>query len=767
MFRILIASIALLFSMGLCQAASIHWELRYPYRVMAPASGNSTGQWFRDFVTAGPWDWSARRALYYDPDCDRSDIGAILCSERAIGPVRRERAAEALRHPSAEDREALYGAAFNYINFPTEYIATAYLRTDSFYDHARNMYYNDRHHERHDHCGANVEFIQALTTDDSYISDECATKGSDFERRPSRIWLEFTDQDEQGQYSEYMCTWNVDGAPITSPCGEPVSFGMLRGDSTSTIRVTIADPNDSNNRIAPLTLSGEDTLIRELVILSMGDSYSAGEGAPDFAARTRLRNGTFERIPTQGIAPNRDDDTPREYTTNAAHWLERSCHRSFLSAPSRAAIHYAATNPQTEVVHINLTCSGAEVYSGILGTYSGVPEFSRNRNVQNKTGLLWRATLSQINQAILLLCRDPDVDSYIEGFNAYMEQNNPYPSTWQRVLNLFGRSQTILDYYEKNGLLPDAPWDARTIQEAQTYSNMQIIECRGTDDTRFIRNIDVLTMTIGGNDTGFASVIMDALVSDVERVGLNWARERPALSPSEARVIVNERIESLYGDLNDAIRHHLPVHAENIIVSTYPLGFNDENNIPCDDTVGLASFDLISLFGIDPVITGDEIKDINDNYASNLNLEIQQYALRNEWNVISADTLFDRHGWCAGEQGIISSDRRDTPGPYRDAYAVTERWLRTPDDGTAVQNQLPTNMPDTFEARSFLGNLTETRLLTTFGLFHPNGLGYAAWADLYFCRIDAMVNPDTPDDKRAPYCVAPATRDRFRDPISN
>jgi lysophospholipase L1-like esterase len=79
-----------------------------------------------------------------------------------------------------------------------------------------------------------------------------------------------------------------------------------------------------------------EVTVRDLLVVTFGDSSASGEG-------------------------NRDQDTG---------WEERRCHRSRTSGPALAAQYLEQADPKTSVTYLNLACSGASVTSGIIGPYA-------------------------------------------------------------------------------------------------------------------------------------------------------------------------------------------------------------------------------------------------------------------------------------------------------------------------------------------------------------------------------------------------------------
>jgi hypothetical protein len=95
--------------------------------------------------------------------------------------------------------------------------------------------------------------------------------------------------------------------------------------------------------------------VRDLLVVALGDSFSAGEGNPDVDA-------TSSTLP---------------------RWQNGACHRSLRSGAALAALELERRDPHTSVTFVTLACSGATIANGLLGAYDGwdaicpVPEWVR------------------------------------------------------------------------------------------------------------------------------------------------------------------------------------------------------------------------------------------------------------------------------------------------------------------------------------------------------------------------------------------------------
>jgi hypothetical protein len=95
--------------------------------------------------------------------------------------------------------------------------------------------------------------------------------------------------------------------------------------------VTTPD-GQSNSARASVTL-------KDLLIVSIGDSFASGEGNPD---KSRQDPGGVK-------------------------WVDERCHRSEWAGPARAALIIERADPKTAVTFISFACTGASIKEGLLG----------------------------------------------------------------------------------------------------------------------------------------------------------------------------------------------------------------------------------------------------------------------------------------------------------------------------------------------------------------------------------------------------------------
>ncbi|WP_374654772.1 hypothetical protein [Dongia sp.] len=189
---------------------------------------------------------------------------------------------------------------------------------------------------------------------------------------------------------------------------------------------------------------------RDYLIVTLGDSFGAGEGAPDEprAARTHFGEAAqWEYSLRNYFAQKR---------VLPAHWWDQRCHRSLFSGSALAVAalvdaQHAAKRPQhASYSFISYACSGAAVFDGILTGYIGREVPSQIKKANDKGPVPQAARL---DEKVLATPLPPQVENLARN------------------------------------LCSD--WDAAARR------------CRGN----YARQPDALILSTGGNDIGFGGVI--------------------------------------------------------------------------------------------------------------------------------------------------------------------------------------------------------------------------------------------------------------------
>ena len=130
---------------------------------------------------------------------------------------------------------------------------------------------------------------------------------------------------------------------------------VQQGDSPCTFFVVF--PEEGTFDISLFLVDGfsvgysRRVIVQDFLIVALGDSAGAGEGAPDVVA-------------SDGVEPV---------------WVDRRCHRSAFNGTARAALLLEELDPHTSVTYVNLACSGARVMEGLIEPYAGVDRIALDK----------------------------------------------------------------------------------------------------------------------------------------------------------------------------------------------------------------------------------------------------------------------------------------------------------------------------------------------------------------------------------------------------
>jgi hypothetical protein len=147
-------------------------------------------------------------------------------------------------------------------------------------------------------------------------------------------------------------TWRIEGNGISyelfeNSCRMSHPLNLPEGNYTVTLIVR------TQNGMADLTT--RTVVVKNLLIVSIGDSYASGEGNPD--------------------QPQRFDFTGL-FVEKGPEWEDKNCHRSANAGPAQAALEIERSDPHTSVTFLSYACSGATITQGLVGWYDGVESAS-------------------------------------------------------------------------------------------------------------------------------------------------------------------------------------------------------------------------------------------------------------------------------------------------------------------------------------------------------------------------------------------------------
>ncbi|HET7253198.1 MAG TPA: hypothetical protein VFJ46_05480, partial [Xanthobacteraceae bacterium] len=340
-----------------------------------------------------------------------------------------------------------------------------------------------------------------------------------------------------------------------------VPYALDRGHSGVSVTVKLPDGRE---------LSEPEVTVEDVFIAALGDSFASGESNPDrpvqFSAQREmvydpalLREDLAAKAPAKSTAPGyglasgdeqynpkvlprrlMDDEKAERFhklsspefaaafEKASARWLSRDCHRSQYGYPFRVAIELALENRHRAVTLASFTCSGAEVTQGLF------LDMDPREGADEIPGGKVRAQLDQLSD---LLCRGP-------------------------------RSQS-------------ATYALPTYTHGSTQISRQNISKAWCPPALRKRAIDVVLMSIGGNDVGFSALAAYSLTENMADLapvaGLTGHSSR--FGPQVSRVyldVLDERMKAL----KEALRDGFGVAPARVVQSSYePIHFDETGGL--------------------------------------------------------------------------------------------------------------------------------------------------------------------------------------------
>ncbi|MBU2583618.1 MAG: hypothetical protein KJ622_18070 [Alphaproteobacteria bacterium] len=470
------------------------------------------------------------------------------------------------------------------------------------------------------------------------------------------------------------------GEAIEQPCNEPARLGVAFPEG-AVIEVEIG-----GRKIAVVRAKVED-----LFIVGMGDSFASGEGNPDVPVRfSRERSADYS---TNG----KDQDLngfparvgpwssigDKAFIDENARWADQACHRSLYSHQLRAALQLAIEDPHRAVTFVGLACSGAEITYGLFLRYKG------HEWVPNPP------EYSQISAAAEAQCGGRAVED-----------------------------KALPEAYHMRGMVPEL------------QGNLVLREC----PRQRARKIDLLFVSIGGNDIGFARLVANAVLDNqsVLRKLSGWLGGVYGTSEASERI---DLLDERYKALNRAVHYILQIpwdEADRVVLTAYPpLSIVGDGTQVCPD--GRAGMDVVKDFYLSSSRARSGVW-VSDKLFRKMKVSARAY----KWTFVDEHrAAFFGRGICAGYSGdaLNSADDLRIPKmvdgkwvPYNPAdyrpYASRQRWFRTPNDAFMTGNfHVSQSILRKVLNLEALSGFQVTLAATYSGAFHPTAEGQAAIAD--------------------------------------
>ncbi|MBX9683118.1 MAG: hypothetical protein K2X41_04945 [Hyphomicrobium sp.] len=493
------------------------------------------------------------------------------------------------------------------------------------------------------------------------------------------------------------CTWLTApkggsvprGDAIVQPCNETVEFEV---PYPGAMKVSV----EIGGRAVAVT----DIKVRDILVAAMGDSFASGEGNPDIPVRfSRDRSANYGNAKSGDLSgfPARIGDWKqigdKAFISENARWLDQACHRSLYSHQLRAALQLSVEDPHRAVTFVGVSCSGAEVTAGLFLRYKG------NEWVPNPP------VLSQISAVAEAQCGKRDAQ----------------PMDLPEAYHINGEIPEL-----KGGLvLRKCPKDAA-------------------------RKIDLVLLSIGGNDIGFSRLVANAVLSSestLRQLG-GWIGELHGQSEATQQL---SHLDARYKSLNRAIHSLLYVpwdESDRIILASYPgLALAGDGSETCKD--GRAGMEVVADFQL----SEQKLRE-GTWVADKLHRQMRESSEKYGWTFVETHRrAFIDRGICSGwaDDGTNPADELRLPRkidgvwkPYNPAdypaYASRKRWFRTPNDGFMTGNfHVAASVLQKVLKFDTLASFQLLLAATYSGSFHPTAEGHAAIADAVADKARAVL----------------------------
>jgi hypothetical protein len=488
------------------------------------------------------------------------------------------------------------------------------------------------------------------------------------------------------------CTW------LTSPQGRgPVGDAVILPCDTP-VQLEVPYPNGAwiSVEIGGLKVAETAARVTDLFVVGMGDSFASGDGNPDLPVRFSADRATDYDARLAGY-PARIGDWHRvgdgKFIDENARWQDQACHRSLYSHQLRVALQLAVEDPHRAVTYVGVACSGAETVYGLFLRYKG------HEWVPNPPDL------SQISAVAEAQCGQREAREY-----------------------------DLPEAYHMRERIPDLK------------GGLVLRKC----DADSARKIDLLLVSIGGNDIGFARLVANAVLADssmLRSLG-GWFGHVHGFAEAAAQLdLLDDRLKAVNRAVHNIL--HVPWgEADRVVLTGYPpMALQEDGRLGCPD--GRAGMTILPDFAL------SEAKAREGGVAAErLNNIMRASAQQHRWTFVEAHrAAFRGRGICATavDTSWTMADELRLPRkldgawePYNPsewrAYAPRRRWFRTPNDAFMTGNfHVSQSLLQTALKSQALSWVQPLLASIYSGAFHPTAEGQAAMADAVLAQVRDVV----------------------------
>ncbi|WP_158813138.1 hypothetical protein [Methylocapsa sp. S129] len=522
----------------------------------------------------------------------------------------------------------------------------------------------------------------------------------------------------------------------------------------------------------PATSKPLPVIVKDYLVVGMGDSFGAGVGNPDRPARIgrfdSLAYGSVnsKQLPVRLDAAKSGTTSSQAFVAAAPQWLDVRCFRSQYGPEFKTALHLAITSPHASVTYLDFACNGARILEGLMAA----------KALHKSDGFAYDGQVPpQISAVADLVCSSSD-----SAFNQKILLTAKPNSAACKA------ADTICEY--NNAIYRD-----------YNFSSIALKGC-SANSPHVRRPIDYVLLSIGGNDIGFAPMVADVVLT-TDEVGIipgslaDYLSSRGDLETGDIGLKRLGYLRSKYEKLRDAFSKLLPIRDNDqsrIFVASYPMPIaagagldglcdateQNRQNADASMDVHTALGGFLGLHGPKPQLrsvlvaacslnrwrfswfappSDDESKAAEQWFKdgpckSSGDVDV---STRIPWTYVSGfSESYWPHGFCAGQSAPAPSDADCTPSvagepkaaerlniPTHDPgeapncaatpydlsdlrpYHSRRRWVRTMNDAFLVTN---------WHGSGAIGTFENAVLAESTGALHATAEGYAAIADSMF-----------------------------------
>jgi hypothetical protein len=379
------------------------------------------------------------------------------------------------------------------------------------------------------------------------------------------------------------CTWvwtprraGVAGETRKQACKDKFVVKRLpysndRNASGAAVKVTLPDGRE---------LADPAVVVEDLFIVAMGDSFMSGEGNPDkpvvFSPSREMvydptnsdsRDVASHSIasPSYGVASAGDATDPKAlpkrrmedeqksliyrpnsrefqdaFDKSGAQWLSTDCHRSQYGYPFRVSLELALENRHRAVTLVSVACSGADIVEGLFTEMTAREKFSEPGGAK---------VVAQLDQLSDLICRNGSAGRTASG------------------------SYTLPVY-----------------SAGSTSVGNQTVAKRWCPPAGRKRPVDLVLLSIGGNDVSFSALAMYATTNGADDLApiAGWIGSQIRFSPQVSRVYMNV-LDQRFKAVKQALSDGFGIEPGRVVQNAYEQIQFDETGGPCglQPTLGL------------------------------------------------------------------------------------------------------------------------------------------------------------------------------------